>query len=48
MTYSDEPAEVELLLPQRQPEQQEPLFLAGEPAAKDMTLDYKSATPEDN
>ncbi|MDT4835603.1 hypothetical protein FQZ97_692750 [compost metagenome] len=46
MTYSDEPAEIELLLPRRRPEQQEPLYLAGEPAAKDRNLDFKTANPE--
>ena len=46
LTHSAEPTEVELLTPQRQVEQQEPLFLAGEQAPKDMTLDYKNANAE--
>jgi len=46
LSHSAEPTEVELLTPQRQAEQQELLFLAGEQAPKDMTLDYKTANPE--
>ncbi|SIS14830.1 type VI secretion system secreted protein VgrG, partial [Aquipseudomonas alcaligenes] len=46
LVHSAEPAQVELLTPSRQPEPQEPLFLAGDSTPKDMTLDLKNANPE--
>jgi type VI secretion system secreted protein VgrG len=47
LVHSAEPAQVELLTPSRQPEPQEPLFMAGDSTPKDMTLDLKNANPED-
>jgi type VI secretion system secreted protein VgrG len=44
LVHSAEPEEVDLLTPQRDPEPEEPLFLAGESAPRDMTLDYKTTT----
>jgi type VI secretion system secreted protein VgrG len=46
LVHSAEPAQVELLTPSRQPEPQEPLFMAGDSTPKDMTLDLKNANPE--
>jgi type VI secretion system secreted protein VgrG len=46
LMHSAEPAKVELLTPLRQPEPQQPLFMLGATAPKDMTLDYKNANPE--
>ncbi|MOA66962.1 hypothetical protein D3C78_1939210 [compost metagenome] len=46
LVHSAEPIVVELLTPERRPEPEEPLFMAGECAPKDMTLDYKTVNSE--
>ncbi|MFZ5960790.1 type VI secretion system tip protein TssI/VgrG [Pseudomonas knackmussii] len=46
--FSDAPAEVELLIAQRTQEEAEPLFLAGQTTAENLTLDYTSTNSEDH
>ncbi|WP_165672551.1 type VI secretion system tip protein TssI/VgrG, partial [Metapseudomonas otitidis] len=46
MAYSNAPADIELLAPQRKPEPEAPLYRAGEPAPQQRQLDFKDVNPE--